>query len=171
MLQCRNSGIGWLRAGSMDRAGFVDWHGCAGRNEYVRAAEFQPLEIATRTGVKDVLGRDGDNPEGEDHGADVSEALPDGQGMLFDFSPAQQMIDVDEKHLHLARHDLYRPEWPHHPDRREHRAAFDPDHFLTAVRPRAVLEVIAGTAKKYGIARRAPGLAIFGYCSERPNDF
>ena len=77
--------------------------------------------------------------------------LPEGQGMLFDFSRDQEVDVLDEEHLRPARHDL-------HPRRRPHPPIADNTVPLSEALvssggpvPR-VLEVVAGTAKKLGIA-------------------
>ena len=77
--------------------------------------------------------------------------LPEGRGMLFDFEqrPAGRLLDA--QHLHPARHDL------HPGDGRILRIAENTEPLSDRLDPsggpvRAVLEVIAGTARKLGIA-------------------
>ena len=53
--------------------------------------EFQPLEIATKTGVQVFSVEMATTEEEKTTGLMYRKELPDGQGMLFDFSPEQQV--------------------------------------------------------------------------------
>src|SRR6266481_4000977 len=80
-----------------------------------RAASVQPLEIVTRNGVQVFSVEMATTEQEKETGLMYRKELPDGKGMLFDFSPEQQVS--------MWMKNTYIP-----------------------------LEVIAGTAKKYGIA-------------------
>jgi uncharacterized membrane protein (UPF0127 family) len=117
----------------------------------VRAAEFQPLEIATRTGVKMFSVELAKTEKEKETGLMYRKQLPEGQGMLFDFSPAQQ-VSMWMKNTYISLDMIFIG-----PDGRVLRIAERTEPFSTRIIPsrglaKAVLEVIAGTAKKYGIA-------------------
>ena len=71
--------------------------------------------------------------------------------MLFDFQQRAAGQLLDEEYLCLARHDLHPRRRTHPPDCREYRAAVGGARSLGGP-VRAVLEVVAGTAQKLGIA-------------------
>ena len=56
-----------------------------------RAASVQPLEIATRSGVQVFSVEMATTEEEKQNGLMYRKELPDGKGMLFDFSPEQQI--------------------------------------------------------------------------------
>jgi uncharacterized membrane protein (UPF0127 family) len=117
----------------------------------VRAAEFQPLEIATAAGVKKFSVELAKTEREKETGLMYRKHLPDGQGMLFDFSPAQQ-VSMWMKNTYISLDMIFID-----PDGRVLRIAENTEPFSTRIIPsrglaKAVLEVIAGTAKKYGIA-------------------
>ncbi|MBN9147640.1 MULTISPECIES: DUF192 domain-containing protein [unclassified Nitrobacter] len=117
----------------------------------VRAAEFQPLEIATQSGVKMFSVEMARTEKEKEMGLMYRKYLPDGQGMLFDFSPAQPVsmwmkntvisldmifIDSDGRVLRIA----------------ENTEPLSTRTISSGGLAKGVLEVIAGTARKYGIA-------------------
>jgi uncharacterized membrane protein (UPF0127 family) len=115
------------------------------------AQQFQPLEIATRTGVHVFAVEMAVTPEQQAKGLMFRRELPEGQGMLFDFQTEQPasfwmkntyisldmiFIRADGRILRVAENTV-----PHS------------EALVSSGGPvRAVLEVIAGTAKKLGIA-------------------
>ena len=60
-------------------------------NPVVRAASVQPLEIVTKSGVQVFSVEMATTEEEKQNGLMHRKELPDGKGMLFDFSPEQQI--------------------------------------------------------------------------------
>jgi uncharacterized membrane protein (UPF0127 family) len=117
----------------------------------VRAAELQPLEIASKSGVHVFAVELATTPEEQAKGLMFRQSLPEGQGMLFDFHQEQPtsfwmkntyisldmiFIRADGRILRIAENTVPRSE------------ALVPSGGPV----RGVLEVIAGTSKKLGIA-------------------
>jgi uncharacterized protein len=127
-----------------------------------RAAGQDTIEIVTRTGVHAFAVELATNTAERALGLMYRKELPEGHGMLFDFQTEQQVqfwmhntyipldmifIAADGRIVHIAEN-----------------AKPMSDDLIPSVRPvRAVLEVIAGTARKFGIASgdRVTG-SIFG---------
>jgi uncharacterized protein len=150
MMRMRKVGLEWLRAGLW--IALLSWIGMvAPGGGDVRAAEFQSLEIATRAGVKMFSVQMATTEKERETGLMYRKQLPDGQGMLFDFSPAQQ-VSMWMKNTYVSLDMIFIG-----PDGRILRIAENTEPFSTRIIPsrgpaKGVLEVIAGTAKKYGIA-------------------
>ncbi len=122
--------------------------GAVGR---LAAAELQPLEIASKGGVHVFAVEMATTPEEQAKGLMFRRALPEGQGMLFDFHQEQPtsfwmkntyisldmiFIRADGRILRIAENTVPLSE-----------------ALVSSGGPvRAVLEVIAGTTKKQGIA-------------------
>jgi uncharacterized protein len=115
------------------------------------AAELHPLEIVTKTGVQVFSVEEAKTDAERERGLMFRTALPEGQGMIFDFSPEQNVsmwmkntlipldmifIRADGRILRVAENTKTQSE----------------DIISSGGPVRAVVEVIAGTAKKYGIA-------------------
>jgi uncharacterized protein len=115
------------------------------------AAELHPLEIVTKAGVQVFSVEEAKTDEERERGLMFRTALPEGQGMIFDFSPEQNVamwmkntlipldmifIRADGRILRIAENTKTQSE----------------DIISSGGLVRAVVEVIAGTAKKYGIA-------------------
>jgi uncharacterized membrane protein (UPF0127 family) len=150
MMRMGKVGLACLRVGLW--IALISWIGLvAPGGGNVRAAEFQPLEIATQTGVKMFSVELAKTEREKETGLMYRKHLPDGQGMLFDFSPAQQ-VSMWMKNTYISLDMIFID-----PDGRVLRIAENTEPFSTRIIPsrglaKAVLEVIAGTAKKYGIA-------------------
>jgi hypothetical protein len=115
------------------------------------AAELHPLEIVTKAGVQVFSVEEARSDEERERGLMFRTALPEGQGMIFDFSPEQNVsmwmkntlipldmifIRADGRILRIAENTKTQSE-----------------EIIPSGGPvRAVVEVIAGTAKKFGIA-------------------
>jgi uncharacterized protein len=115
------------------------------------AAELQPLEIATKSGVHVFAVEMATTPEEQAKGLMFRRHMPEGQGMLFDFHQEQPasfwmkntyipldmiFIRADGRILRIAENTVPLSE-----------------ALVTSGGPvRAVLEVNAGTARKLGIA-------------------
>ncbi|MGB3864508.1 MAG: DUF192 domain-containing protein [Xanthobacteraceae bacterium] len=116
-----------------------------------RAAELQTLEIVTRSGVHVFAVEVATTEEEKRTGLMYRKELPDGRGMLFDFSPGQE-ISMWMKNTFIPLDMIFI-----RADGRILRIAENTVPQSTAIIPsrglaKGVLEVIAGTAKKYGIA-------------------
>ncbi|WP_286144269.1 DUF192 domain-containing protein [Bradyrhizobium sp. NFR13] len=115
------------------------------------AAEFQPLEIVTKSGVRTFSVEIAKTDEERATGLMYRKELADGRGMLFDFNPEQQ-ISMWMKNTFLSLDMIFISG-----DGRVLRIAENTEpqslKIISSGGPaRAVLEVVAGTAKKYGIA-------------------
>ena len=115
------------------------------------AAEMRPLEIVTKTGVQVFTVEEAKTEEERERGLMFRTSMPEGQGMIFDFSPEQNVsmwmkntlisldmifIRADGRILRIAENTKIKSE----------------DIIPSGGPVRAVVEVIAGTAKKFGIA-------------------
>jgi hypothetical protein len=122
-----------------------------GHSQELAAQQLQPLEIATRTGVHVFAVELAVTPEQQAKGLMFRRELPEGRGMLFDFQKEQPasfwmkntyipldmiFIRANGRILRVAENTVPLSE-----------------ALVSSGGPvRAVLEVIAGTAKKLGIA-------------------
>ena len=116
----------------------------------VGAASFQPLEIVTKSGVQVFSVEMATTEEEKQTGLMYRKELPDGKGMLFDFSPEQQ-ISMWMKNTYISLDMIFI-----RADGRILRIAENTEPLSTKIissggLAKGVLEVIAGTAKKYGI--------------------
>lgn len=116
-----------------------------------RAADTQTLEIATRSGVRIFSVEIATTEKEKETGLMFRKELADGRGMLFDFSPEQE-VSMWMKNTYIPLDMIFIRS-----DGRILRIAENTQPLSTKIIPsrglaRAVLEVIAGTAKKYGIA-------------------
>ena len=115
-----------------------------------RAATFQPLEIATKSGVHVFSVEMATTEEEKTTGLMYRKELPDGKGMLFDFSPEQQ-VSMWMKNTYIPLDMIFISA-----DGRILRIAENTEPLSTKIissggPAKGVLEVIAGTAQKYGI--------------------
>jgi len=116
-----------------------------------RAASVQPLEIVTKNGVQVFSVEMATTEQEKETGLMYRKELPDGKGMLFDFSPERQ-VSMWMKNTYIPLDMIFIAR-----DGRIVRVAENAkpmsDDLVPSGRPvRAVLEVIAGTARKLGIA-------------------
>lgn len=114
------------------------------------AASIQPLEIATQSGVHVFSVEMATTEEEKTTGLMYRKELPDGKGMLFDFSPEQQ-ISMWMKNTYISLDMIFI-----RADGRILRIAENTEPMSTNIissggLAKGVLEVIAGTAQKYGI--------------------
>jgi len=124
----------------------------------VRAAGQDTIEIVTRTGVHAFAVELATNTAERAVGLMYRKELPDGRGMLFDFH--------DDQPVQFWMHNTYIPldmifiAGDGRVVRVAENAKPMSDDLIPSGRPvRAVLEVIAGTARKFGIA---PGDRVTG---------
>lgn len=116
-----------------------------------RAADMQTLEIVTKFGVKVFNVEIARTTEERERGLMFRKDLPDGQGMLFDFSP-QQDVSMWMKNTYVSLDMIFI-----RADGRILRIAENTkplsERIISSGGPvRAVLEVVAGTSRKDGIA-------------------
>ncbi len=119
-------------------------------NTAATAASFQTLEIVTRTGVQVFSIEMATTEQEKETGLMYRKELADGKGMLFDFSPEQQ-ISMWMKNTYIPLDMIFI-----RADGRILRIAENTEPLSTKIissggLAKGVLEVIAGTAKKYGI--------------------
>ncbi len=119
-------------------------------NPAARAASIQPLEIATKSGVQVFSVEMATTEEEKTTGLMYRKELPDGKGMLFDFSPEQQ-VSMWMKNTYISLDMIFI-----RADGRILRIAENTEPLSTRIissggLAKGVLEVIAGTAQKYGI--------------------
>jgi uncharacterized protein len=115
-----------------------------------QAASVQPLEIATKSGVQVFSVEMATTEEEKTTGLMYRKELADGKGMLFDFSPEQQ-ISMWMKNTYISLDMIFI-----RADGRILRIAESTEPLSTKIissggLAKGVLEVIAGTAQKYGI--------------------
>src|SRR5215208_4186053 len=123
---------------------------CVVSGTSARAASLGPLEIVTKSGVQVFSVELATTEEEKTTGLMYRKELPDGKGMLFDFSPAQE-ISMWMKNTYVSVDMIFI-----RPDGRILRIAENTEPLSTKIIPsgglaKGVLEVVAGTAKKYGI--------------------
>ena len=116
----------------------------------VRAASFQPLEIVTKNGVQVFSVEVATTDEEKQTGLMYRKELSDGKGMLFDFNPEQE-VSMWMKNTYISLDMIFI-----RADGRILRIAENTETLSTKIiashgLARAVLEVPAGTAQKYGI--------------------
>ena len=115
-----------------------------------QAATFQPLEIVTRNGVHVFSVEIATTEEEKTTGLMYRKELADGKGMLFDFSLEQQ-ISMWMKNTYVSLDMIFI-----RADGRILRIAENTEPMSTKIissggLAKGVLEVVAGTAQKYGI--------------------
>jgi uncharacterized membrane protein (UPF0127 family) len=116
-----------------------------------QAASIQPLEIVTKSGVQVFSVEMATTEKEKETGLMYRKELADGKGMLFDFSPEQQ-ISMWMKNTYISLDMIFI-----RADGRILRIAENTEPESTRIissggLAKGVLEVMAGTAKKYGIA-------------------
>jgi uncharacterized protein len=116
-----------------------------------RAASVQPLEIVTKSGVQVFSVEMATTEQEKETGLMYRKELADGKGMLFDFSPEQQ-VSMWMKNTFISLDMIFI-----RADGRILRIAENTEPQSTAIIAsqglvKGVLEVVAGTAKKYEIA-------------------
>lgn len=116
-----------------------------------RAAELQPLEIVTKSGVQVFTVEVAKTDHERATGLMYRKELPEGRGMLFDFSPEQQ-VSMWMKNTFIPLDMIFVRS-----DGRILRIAENTTPQSEKIIPsgglvKGVIEVAGGTAKKYGIA-------------------
>lgn len=116
----------------------------------LRAAEMQPLEIVAANGKHNFSVEVARTREEQDKGLMFRRELPDGQGMLFDFT-TEQTVAFWMENTYISLDIIFI-----NGDGRIRRIAENAEPLSKTTIPsdgpvRAVLEVIGGTARKLGI--------------------
>ena len=116
----------------------------------VQAASVQPLEIVTKSGVQVFSVEMATTEQEKETGLMYRKELADGKGMLFDFTPEQE-VSMWMKNTYISLDMIFI-----RADGRILRIAENTEPLSTKIissggLARGVLEVIAGTAQKYGI--------------------
>ena len=124
---------------------------CAFAGVSARAASVQQLEIVTKNGVQVFSVEMATTEQEKETGLMYRKELADGKGMLFDFSPEQE-VSMWMKNTYIPLDMIFI-----RADGRILRIAENTEPMSTKIIPsrglaKGVLEVIAGTAQKYGIA-------------------
>jgi uncharacterized protein len=115
-----------------------------------QAASVQPLEIVTKNGVHVFSVELATTDQEKETGLMYRKELADGKGMLFDFSPEQE-VSMWMKNTYVSLDMIFIRS-----DGRILRIAENTEPLSTKIIPsnglaKGVLEVVAGTAQKYGI--------------------
>jgi uncharacterized membrane protein (UPF0127 family) len=115
------------------------------------AAEMQTLEIASKSGVHPFAVELALTPDEQSRGLMYRKTLPEGQGMLFDFKRDQE-LSFWMKNTYVPLDMIFIRS-----DGRIHRIAENTEPLSERLVPsngpvRAVFEVVAGTARKLGLA-------------------
>src|SRR5216683_4969308 len=123
---------------------------CASSGTGVQAASVQPLEIVTKSGVQVFAVEMATTEEEKTTGLMYRKELADGKGMLFDFSPEQE-VSMWMKNTFISLDMIFI-----RADGRILRIAENTEPQSERIIPsggpvRAVLEVVGGTAKRLGI--------------------
>ena len=123
---------------------------CVFAGSHAQAASVQPLEIVTKSGVQVFSVEMATTEQEKETGLMYRKELPDGKGMLFDFSPEQQ-VSMWMKNTYISLDMIFI-----RADGRILRIAENTEPLSTSIissggLAKGVLEVIAGTAQKYGI--------------------
>ena len=116
-----------------------------------RAASIQPIEIVTKTGVHVFSVEMATTEQEKTTGLMYRKELAEGKGMLFDFTPEQE-VSMWMKNTYVSLDMIFI-----RADGTILRIAENTEPLSTQIIPsrglaKGVLEVIAGTAQKYGIA-------------------
>src|SRR5246127_3620400 len=124
---------------------------CACSSPGAQAATVEPLEIVTKKGVQVFSVEMATTEQEKETGLMYRKELADGKGMLFDFSPEQE-VSMWMKNTYIPLDMIFI-----RADGRILRIAENTEPLSTKIIPsrglaKAVLEVVAGTAQKYGIA-------------------
>ncbi len=144
-------GVGRNRAGARFWIAITAVVALCGFTAGARAATVEPLEIVTKTGVQVFSVEVATTEQEKETGLMYRKELADGKGMLFDFSPEQQ-VSMWMKNTYIPLDMIFI-----RADGRILRIAENTEPLSTRIIPsmglaKGVLEVIGGTAQKYGIA-------------------
>jgi uncharacterized membrane protein (UPF0127 family) len=115
-----------------------------------RAASFEPLEIATKSGVHVFSVEMATTKEEKEKGLMYRKDLADGKGMLFDFSPEQEVF-MWMKNTYVSLDMIFIRADGRILRIEENTQPLSMKTISSGGLAKGVLEVVAGTAQKYGI--------------------
>ncbi len=115
------------------------------------AAEQGTLEIVTKSGVRPFSVELAVTDEEREKGLMFRKQVPEGYGMLFDFKQ-DQMVTMWMKNTYVSLDMIFIQHDGRIARIAENTKVLSEDIIPSGQPVRAVLEVVAGTAKKYGIA-------------------
>jgi uncharacterized protein len=117
----------------------------------VSAAEQGTLEIVTKSGVRPFSVELAVTDEEREKGLMFRKQVPEGYGMLFDFKQ-DQMVTMWMKNTYVSLDMIFIQHDGRIARIAENTKVLSEDIIPSGQPVRAVLEVVAGTARKYGIA-------------------
>lgn len=117
----------------------------------VHAAQTQPLEIVTKSGVHVFTVEMASTEEEKMKGLMYRKSLPEGQGMLFDFTPEQD-VQMWMKNTYIPLDMIFIRADGSILSIAENTTPLSEKIISSNGLAKGVLEVIGGTARKYGIA-------------------
>jgi len=135
---------GWLMA-------FLLLVACVAAGPALHAMELQRLEIATKGGVRVFAVEMATTEEEKTTGLMYRKELADSRGMLFDFTPEQE-VTMWMKNTYISLDMIFIAADGHILRIAENTEPLSQRLIRSNGMTRAVLEVPAGTARKYGIA-------------------
>ena len=116
----------------------------------LHAAELQPLEIVTKSGVRNFRVELAATPEQLDRGLMYRRELPEGRGMLFDFKE-DRPVGMWMKNTYISLDMLFIRSDGTIVKIAEKTKPHSLKNIMSGPPVRGVLEVIGGTARKFGI--------------------
>jgi uncharacterized membrane protein (UPF0127 family) len=120
-------------------------------NDAASAAQKGTLEIATKSGVRSFAVELAVTDAEREKGLMFRKEVPDGYGMLFDFKQ-DQMVTMWMKNTYVSLDMIFIRGDGRIARIAENTKVLSEDIIPSGEPVRAVLEVVAGTAKRYGIA-------------------
>jgi uncharacterized membrane protein (UPF0127 family) len=115
------------------------------------AASFEEVEIATKTGVRSFQVEIANTDEERIKGLMFRKSLPEGTGMLFDFGE-ERMVVMWMKNTYVPLDMIFIRANGTIARIAENTTPLSEAHISAGTPVKGVLEVVAGTARKYGIA-------------------
>ena len=116
-----------------------------------RAASFEEAEIVTKSGVRTFQVEVATSDEERMKGLMFRKSLPEGAGMLFDFGK-EQMVVMWMKNTYVSLDMIFIRADGTIARIAENTTPLSEAHINAGTPVKGVLEVVAGTARKYGIA-------------------
>jgi uncharacterized membrane protein (UPF0127 family) len=115
------------------------------------AASFEEVEIATKGGVRSFQVEIATTDEERTKGLMFRKSLPEGTGMLFDFGE-ERIVVMWMKNTYVPLDMIFIRADGTIARIAENTTPFSEAHISSGAPVKGVLEVVAGTARKYGIA-------------------
>jgi len=124
---------------------------CAGAFALAKAATIEQVEIVTKNGVQVFVAEIASTDEERATGLMYRKELPQGRGMLFDFGK-EQMVVMWMKNTYVSLDMIFIRADGRIARIAENTEPLSEAHIHAGSPVKGVLEVVAGTAKRYGIA-------------------